>query len=364
MARHTLVLALVIFACDAERTIPHQGRLAIGVAPLELGGVACYSIAVSHADTLVFETPWVCSGPAVDDHGNAVPGQGSGPLGDLVFIGACIDDNDDGPTMNRVVVTLHTLFDANGAARRDLDLPPPFVRDVLCEENGDTRVDVSFVVMRGADHGFLDLVVRFEDIACSAKVDCAEELVPIGHPGLDGIVIALACRSDTSAFTPLFMDTIRLACVGRDGASTVVDVDPTDSPGLFSATPATSFVAAAVGSEGRIADDGASYWTIAIGLGDLDAFASCAVMSARMTAGLGRPLSEYGAYPVIGLADSERGIPFWDGEMFACQSPLDASGSGLGTAYVGGATLAFQGCLQPANAAEPLGSVVTRACAP
>ena len=354
-------------ACAASDTAPGRGALEIAVAPLSLDGdapgVACYSVRVEHDGVQVFENPWVCSGAALDDHGREVPASGNGPLGDIIYVGACVDE-DEGATPNQLTIALHTIYDATGAVRDDLILPPPLVLTVPCNENDDTRVAASFVLMLAAQRGFVDLVVRFDELECAAKIDCAKALVPLTDPSLDAIVVALTCSAHGSTFTELYVDTLTLTCAPDGGGpEVVVDVDPTRSPGVFMAAPATSFVQAVLGSEGVLGDGRESYWTLAVALADLSPYASCALTDLRMTAGVGGSLPGFGSYPLITLADPH-GVRFWDGTTLSCKSPLDGVGSGLATTYADAATLDFAGCLEREDDPSSHARVVTVGCPP
>ncbi len=109
---------------------------------------------------------------------------------------------------------------------------------MTCEENADTRVDFNITLMREANQGFFDIAVTFDDIFCSAKVDCAYaggrpiELV-MGPDGrrVPTVVWALACTDGSpggavATSTHLYMDDVVLDCDG-----TRFTVSPSDGPG-------------------------------------------------------------------------------------------------------------------------------------
>jgi len=119
----------------------------------------------------------------------------------------------------------------------------PLTRQVACASNADAAVQFDVALMRPAQQGFFDVAVSFNDVFCSAKLDCCQ-------PGGDGvcatdgsediellfdatgarartIVLGLACTAGTASDvdTALYMDPIALDCdVSSTSASFVADV--------------------------------------------------------------------------------------------------------------------------------------------
>jgi len=264
---------------EPASTTPH---LELAVAPLTLPEVqnVCYTLAVrNEAGELLWSKQHVCA----DRYG--VANQGS-----LSYVGTCdaTDGNDlDSVATNTVTLTIENLYDARhpwtgdatvaGAGPADWQNPcadvvgTPAVegcsQPAVCSANADTAVSFNLTVMRSADQGFFDVAVTFQDIFCSAKVDCVPALLQHtdGTRGPTAIV-ALACTSgqgDTP--TQLYLDDLDIDC--QTGADyTVAPIGPggllgAQGPGIFQAS-------LYYGSE-ALADVDSCYWNTAIGLGTL-----------------------------------------------------------------------------------------------
>ncbi|MFT7582300.1 MAG: hypothetical protein ACI9MR_003982, partial [Myxococcota bacterium] len=102
---------------------------------------------------------------------------GNGPGGDWSYIAPC--DASDDARSHTVTIWLDTL-DVTGPATPlspgdDYHDPCPTgcALPVTCTENADTPVNFNITVMRTAGQGFFDIAVSFDDVFCSAKLDCA-----------------------------------------------------------------------------------------------------------------------------------------------------------------------------------------------
>jgi hypothetical protein len=195
MKAHSLrVLALASIpalgaACADTGSGPTGPEVAIAVAPLTLPGIdeACFAITVYNGDpaTLADGDPdndadvvW-----SNDDICSVQYGNGQG---DITYVGPCDASTGD----NYVELVLDSLW-ANGAELDDEASPADFVNPckdagdcvqmVECLPNADSLVEFNLTVMRNAQQGFFDIVVNFEDIFCSAKLDSCyteEQLIP------------------------------------------------------------------------------------------------------------------------------------------------------------------------------------------
>lgn len=285
-----LLVITTLAGCGHDDALSSSGSLALHVAALTLPGVdrVCYDLEVragpDATSPLVWSRDQVCS----DRYGN---GRG----GDVSYVGTC--DASAGP--HRVEVRLTGLF-RDGAPLNDWVAPPPFVRaDVPCVADTDTPVEANFVVMRAAQQGFLDLAVAFDQIACSAKVDCQsgpEALLHDGGARTDTLVLALSCSDGDGRPPHLMMDEVVITCGDR-----VVAIDPSRGPGRFADEDPSGLTSGAQSHEGTHAMG--SYWTLAIGLNTVSPPAPC-TLTTRMTAtrddtsgDLG--LTAFTTYPVI-----------------------------------------------------------------
>ena len=275
--------AMAAPACLGEAQ-PSGARLTVQVAPLELPGVAnaCYTLAV-WGDPAATTPVWERSGICANRFGDGIGG--------LSYVGTC----DAQFKSNRVTLELEGLYssDAAPSAANLIDVATwqnpcpigdPCELQTPCEENADTRVTFDVTVMRSARQGFADIAVDFEDIFCSAKLDCQPELLhypdddPLGREGRGlTAVVALACTGGPKSDTCLYMNKLMIDCANDDydtfikpslGPGNIpVNYNPGLSPrGLL-------FAAAIYRGDEQLGDLNKSYWNIALGL-DSAAFAA------------------------------------------------------------------------------------------
>jgi cysteine-rich repeat protein len=254
------VLALVMLATScADRGDPSlqgDGGIAVSVAPLDLEqiGFACYDLELFALDETGASGPvptpllvWQRGNPNVnraDDFGNFAGDAdtlcsnlyGSGPGGDIFFVGTC-----DATYPNHVLrVVVDGLYRPTGGRLPEPDdwqnpCPASSPCEFLakCNENADTPLLVDLTVLRSANQGFFDIAVRFDEIFCSAKVDCTWPTDEGGTQPIPGLhnadgepgptaVIGFACTAgpgeDTS--TELFVNPPRIECGGDPIVST------------------------------------------------------------------------------------------------------------------------------------------------
>ncbi|MCA9517421.1 MAG: IPT/TIG domain-containing protein, partial [Myxococcales bacterium] len=204
-----------------------------------------------------------------------------------------------------------------------------------CAPNADNAVTFDITVARAANQGFFDVAVTFDDVFCSAKLDCKDGADPIrlvhdasaGARG-DTLVVALACTAGPDQDTTLYLDDITITC-----GSTVHRVDPSLGPGNVALTDAALF--GAIVFRGRESLPGLTklYWNTAIGYHLADLGPDC-VLAARATASqapfdlLAPPAGA--TWPVIAWH-----VPVTTaGSALACsQHPLDGAPGGVATGY-------------------------------
>jgi len=242
-------------------------RVALEITPLELPGVtdADWRVTVTTAS----DTVWTreLTSRAYGDGG-----------GGLSYVGPC--DADAGA--NTVTVELLALYGgASGTALLPASgyaNPGPIAKTVTCLPNADVAVAFDVTVARAANQGFFDVAVSFDDLFCSAKLDC--ERSDTGGPiellsddtgtRRPTVVLGFACTADTGADdTVLYLDDIDVSCVG--GTATV---DPTAGPGVLrdgdgitqSALAPILFGASVYRGYEPLAGAGKVYWNVALGL--------------------------------------------------------------------------------------------------
>ena len=181
-----LATASLLLGCS-EGGVPRPvGSVGIAVAPLTLSGVvdACYTIAVLNESN---ETVWtrtdVCASAYGDDKAS------------ISYVGPCdaTDVDLDGTAYGTVRLVVQDLYRSGGPGNPPVSLAPSDWRNpcpgpiedglcamqIACAENSDAAVRFSLTIMRKAYQGFFDIAVDFDNIFCSAKVDCT-------YPGVGG----------------------------------------------------------------------------------------------------------------------------------------------------------------------------------
>jgi hypothetical protein len=264
-ARATLGAAAVyaVFsACDPETvyTPAPNAAVSINVAPLKLSGVgrADYAISVSTPGGPVWSQAHIDS----DRYGD---GRGS-----ISYVGPC----DASAPAHTVTLVLNALYDENNEPI-DADSyrnPTPISMPVTCLPNRDVPVNFDLVILRDAQQGFFDIAVSFDDLFCSAKLDCEDDEGNDLHLLHDGdkrgttLVLAFACTAGPEADvdTWLYLDDIVVDCTNNTFDA---EVDPSLGPG--NVTPSGNsggllFGAGVYRGEEQLASKG--YWNVALGL--------------------------------------------------------------------------------------------------
>ncbi|PKN56883.1 MAG: hypothetical protein CVU56_13645, partial [Deltaproteobacteria bacterium HGW-Deltaproteobacteria-14] len=326
-------------ACAGEPLAPPGGRVAIAVAPLELPGVTD----VRYTLTVVADgqTVWT---KTLD---SSAYGDGGGSLS---YVGTCDADADvnevelvlDGVKVGAAWLDDTTDF-ANPAPAGD-----PVTRVAACAADRDTPVTFDLTIARAARQGFFDVAVTFEDIFCSAKLDCEkagdggpEPLALLTNP-LTGAreqtaVLALACTAGPdAAATFLYMNDVVVTC----GDGTTYRVGPDGGPGnLNPAFPGPTnttdllFQAAVYRGLEPLADAKKAYWNVALGLNALayGAHGTC-TLTAQATASetaLSDGVTPAGvAWPYVTWT-----VPLVSGGAVACHHHGFGDGTGVGVDY-------------------------------
>ncbi len=283
---------------------------------------------------------------------------GNGTGGDITFIGACVaspvDAGQTGRT-NSVTLWVDSLYDASntyisptGADGWQDPCPDGCTLTAMCRENADTLVEFNLTILRQANQGFFDIGVNFEDVFCSAKVDCIssnnEPLKLLFRPGTSTrdttIVSALACTggAGSGAETVLYREPLEIKC----GTSPVISLGPDFGKGnAWSSASADPAPTDAIWQYAVYADDESltcngqpcnkRYWNVAIGI---DPSVDNCRLTTKMTASAGS-LSSFttpanSTYPLINVDVNLTDI----NGLICTKHPLDG-GNGVGTSYTG-----------------------------
>jgi hypothetical protein len=362
--RHILILSAfsaALAACVVTSPPSSQGEVGIAVAPLTLPQLSkvCYDLRVTNDAGGAGSTVWAEGDPNVD--GPADTGAicsntyGNGASGDITFIGACDaspkNPGDTGRT-NSVTIWVDALYTTSNAVISPSGndgwqdpCPNGCTLETLCRENTDTSVEFNLTILRQANQGFFDIAVTFDDIFCSAKVDCVnsqnQPLDLLFNPATGQrdttIVSAFACTAGPGAGsnTELFRDPLVVTC-GTSSTS----LDPTAGLGNAYTTTNPDPKADAIWQYAIYAGDEALtcsgapcnklYWNVAIGL---DETVDNCVLTTRMTAARLGQLTSFTTpsgttYPYIDII-----VPLSNPTGLQCTKHPVNGGNGVTTNY-------------------------------
>jgi hypothetical protein len=378
--RHAVAsFGLVMAACGDTSPAGPPATLALTVAPLTLEdiGFACYDLEVvaitGTTPTITTETVWRRGDPLVNratDAGDFAGDTdtvcsnvfGNGPSGDIFYVGPC--DATYGTHLVRVVVD--GLYKPSGARLMETvdwfnPCPPAAPCDFYaeCQVNADTPVEMNLTVVRTANQGFFDIGVRFDEIFCSAKVDCSApvtdalgtttlEPLRLVHNG-DGVedttaVIAVACTAGVGADDPteLHLNAPRIDC--PPSPLSAYHQLPLDIPEGYAwdTPPASGMVfqyGVYYGSEALLCggeDCNKKYFNVAVGIDPTFANCQLAFEATASRAGVIGPATGWATppgavYPVLrGRVNLTPDLANGGNGTGVCgQNPLEGAGSGM-----------------------------------
>lgn len=260
-----LLLICQPFACSERDGASNTSTVSVAVTPLTLPGVgdARYTLTVENS---LGQEVW-SKVITADRFGDGVGG--------VSYVGPC----DAQASPNVVRLTLDELFDEAGVPlpAGSWVVPPELSQPVECLSNQDHRVVFDLTVARSANQGFFDIAVSFEDIFCSAKLDCVgqdgQPLDLLHEPGGERgptIVIAFACTAGGSGATTVLQTSgFEVSC--SDG--TRFAPSPIGRPGNGPGAPPYFFGSGVYRGKELLAGYDKCYWNTAIGL-DLEAIAA------------------------------------------------------------------------------------------
>jgi hypothetical protein len=350
--RHGLTLACglgLMLGCGEGVSVPVGTSVVVGVAPLSLPGLAkvCYDLRVANGAGGLGDIVWSRGTPGLNG-GVGDPGAlcsdrfGSGAGGDLSYVGPCDADGPGGTRTNSVTLWLDGLYGEGGtylAPSQGWSNPcaTGCTLDMVCQESADVSVTFDLTILRQADQGFFDVAVTFDDIFCSAKLDCLEPLLFLPGTSLRDTtaVLAFACTAGTDSDTILLRDPITVTC-----GTEVTVIDPAAGRGnLYGVDPEPDDAVwqAAVYAGQETLSCGAApcnklYWNVALGF---DAATAGCRVSTRATAGPIAALSEgqtpeATTWPVITWDHALTGPT---GGLACASHPLNGAPAGVATSY-------------------------------
>ena len=233
------VVGVLAAGCGKDGPSGPAGDFNIKVAPLQLDQVSnvCYAIEVVRdaAGSTPAEKVWSKASICADKFGD---GEGA-----ITYIGAC-DASPDG-ALHTVTIAVESLEVNDIVDDRWVNPCPdnsatPALEGCQvqrpCYENRDIFVEFDLTIMRNATQGFFDIAVNFDDVFCSAKLDCSYDGTngPLGpitllhNPNKEGtprdttFVTGLACTGGAGADTQLHFDEGRLVCFDDSQTDVIV----------------------------------------------------------------------------------------------------------------------------------------------
>lgn len=385
----SITLIAGLGACGLDHPARLSDGLRIQVAPLSLPYLSkvCYDLRVTNGPDGTGEKVWDKGQPGLNGGTPDVGALCSTQYGDsgggaITYVGPCDADGPGGERMNSVTLWFDGLYDTSGAYIAP-DGPEGWQNpcvdgagaevgctlNVPCRENADSAVDFDLTIMRQANQGFFDVGVNFDDIFCSAKVDCAYpatqstparpiELVfdPATNQRVQSVVWAFACTdgdpsgASTATATHLYMDDLVLDCVDSAGSHVRYTIPAAAGPGnLYSTTSvappplvqAMVFEGKELIRNGELEAD-KLYWNVVLGLNasffaPASGMAPTCTLETRATASKG-PLAEgvtpiNANYPYVDVS-----VPLNSGSLITCsQHPLNGEDehAGVATRYTG-----------------------------
>jgi hypothetical protein len=230
-----------ILGCSAELDGPRSPAINVRVAALDLPDIdfACYDLLVQNGATTpetVISRGTVGQSLAAGDTTTLCSTRfGNGPGGDISYVAPC-DSQLPNHTITLWVDGIYTGTPENPSPVDYQDpCPAGCELPATCIENADTPVTFNLTIMRPANQGFFDIGVNFDDVFCSAKVDClgvgGQPLTLLHHPDTkvrgQTAVLGLACTTGPGdEGTVLLRDPITITC-GND----VYTLDPAQPEG-------------------------------------------------------------------------------------------------------------------------------------
>ena len=264
--------------CGASAPPSDQGpQIAINVSPFEIDSVtnAEYRLTVRNSLNEVVWTRVV----SADGYGN---GQGS-----LSYVGPC-DAQANPNTVAVEVLALYKGVDGTEPFDPSLyGLPGEVSRQVECLQNQDVAVqfDITILIDPPDMPAFLSVGVGFDDVFCSAKLDCEDSngdplrlLFDANGQRAQTAVVALACTAGVDAETVLYRSNLAIHCDDNGAAAggnlLDVTVDPSKGPGNLSTAagggiagdPGVLFAAQVTQGDELIANYNKAYWNVLLGL--------------------------------------------------------------------------------------------------
>ncbi|MCB9665805.1 MAG: hypothetical protein H6732_16975 [Alphaproteobacteria bacterium] len=258
-----LCLALLgsLGGCDTDHAPEGDGAFVVRVAPLTLTGVtdAVYRLTVVNE---AGDTVWS------KKLSSTQYGDGAGAI---AYVGPCdaSDTDGDGRALNTVELELLDLVGPDPGSWTNPTAAGPVVLAAVCTPQADTEVRFDLTILRQGEEGFFDVAVRFDDIFCSAKVDC------VGADGgplrllfddqgtrLPTAVMALACSAGPGEDLRMQADDLTISCA--TGEAYRLDMTPA-SQGRLAAPPLVLRYQVTAGS-GMLPEVDQLYWTMAAGL--------------------------------------------------------------------------------------------------
>ena len=358
-------LGLVAASCSERGPAPDPGpQIAINVSPFEIDSVtnAEYRLTVRNSLNEVVWTRVV----SADGYGN---GQGS-----LSYVGPC-DAQANPNTVAVEVLALYKGVDGTEPFDPSLyGLPGEVSRQVECLQNQDVAVqfDITILIDPPDMPAFLSVGVGFDDVFCSAKLDCEDSngdplrlLFDANGQRAQTAVVALACTAGVDAETVLYRSNLAIHCDDNGAAAggnlLDVTVDPSKGPGNLSTAagggiagdPGVLFAAQVTQGDELIANYNKAYWNVLLGL---EPGAKGCTLTATATANDGLwPASTIPAGQVWPYIDWNVDLTDTNGVLLCNTHPLGATATehlGTSAKYTDGSAIVWSHVYMTAAASD------------
>jgi len=331
---------LALVACTGAEPKPEgpSGKLEIVTAPLQLDEItdAEYRLTVTNALSKTVFTQEISSRQYGDGHGSAT------------YVGPCDASPEAQPnTVKLDLLALYAGEDGDELVPTGSYVnPTPVSVAVVCEENADVRVDLNITLMRSAQQGFFDFAINFDDIFCSAKVDCQEELLhnPLTGKRDDTVVVALACTAGVGQDTTMYWGDAAIVCREGERVTATYPIDFAQPGGQHGPVFANAqqekpgvFETAVYLTDEQFEAQGIDKcsWNMAIGINLEELGKDCTFEAYATAAGAEFTEPEFHTppnttYPVIRYK-----VPLTNktGQLICGANPLDGEASGVTTKY-------------------------------
>ena len=320
----TVTAAALSFGCSGEPPASTT-NFAVAVAPLTLPGItdATYRLTTRNGDDEIVWQADITSTRYGDSRGAAT------------YIGSC-DASSNPNTVALELLALNVGDDRDELPAASFENPAPIgspiVQTVTCVENVDVPVTFNLAIMRDAEQGFFDVAVNFDDIFCSAKLDCGVGNLlhdPASGERAPTVNIGFACTAGNDEPSWLYLSDVVVDCgdVEDEMHLDLGNLEPGNQGPVGAGVFQWGLYRGVEFTQAQVAFD-KCFTNVAIGLSPAYVASKSCVIRAQGTAAAtsweGGQIPDDLVYPIVEFA-----VPITsDGESLAC-SPMNHGLNGV-----------------------------------